>query len=301
MTLLKIYYTSNFNNQWGDFMRTKYNRYNRLISIILMVLCLFIFTNSMTLAADDQTKFDFPSGFNIDTIAGKLMAGYGNPDGVQEGACDRYVNAGVFTNITECNKFKSDNSVYGVYASTNLKQYDTTTGRMNAALESFNEHAHFIYSFMTGFACLTSLLVFVIIFVRITWLPEHAAQRRKAMEDIVTAGVTTILLGGFWLVVGVFQSMFSRFWETYTVYSKDWTTAGNQFLYEYKTLIVGLLGLATLTALLMLIKSITGVVMGGNNPTQKRAKMTQVLYCGLATAGLGGITIFAGLFWNILK
>lgn len=172
---------------------------------------------------------------------------------------------------------------------------------LDNALANFNEHAQYVYSFLMAFGALTSLLMFIIIFVRITWLPEHAYQKRKAMEDMVISGTATILLGGSWLIISLFYSVFSRMWEVGTVYSKDWRSVGGILLVEYRGLIVGFLGVATLTALLMMIKSITGVIFAGTNPGQKSAKMMQVVWCGIATAGLGSLTIFTSLFWNVLR
>lgn len=172
---------------------------------------------------------------------------------------------------------------------------------LKAAMASFNEHAQYVYGFLMAFGALTSLLMFIIIFVRITWLPEHAFQKRKAMEDMVVSGIATVLLGGSWLIISLFYSVFARMWELGTVYSKNWKEVGGVFLTEYRGLIVGFLGVATLTALLMMIKSITGVVFAGTNPGQKSAKMMQVIWCGIATAGLGALTIFTSLFWNVLR
>lgn len=291
--------------------------------IILLILCFSLGISSLAWDGDDLLL----AGVNM-----SLSHLSDETSSLSNNAFEKYIEAGIFDkssgtacstlyrnamsngsfttvenflarNSIECSeaaKYKESNKTYSQYAANGLRQHDKTDGRLNAAMDKFNENAHFVYTFLTGFGCLTSLLVFIIIFMRITWLPEHATQRRKAMEDIVTAGVAVILLGGFWLVIGVFQSMFDRFWESYTVYSKDWITAGNVFLVEYKSLIVGILGVATLTAFLMFIKAVTAVALGEDNPHQKTSKMQQVLYCGLASAGLGAITLFTGFFWNML-
>lgn len=303
-------------------------RISNVLIIVLIIISIFNILSANVIAADD---------YSVEGILGigdKLNNQYmdsGN-EVQSSSAFQKYIDSGIFDNGTgacsaSCNSSKitgtntvetciiqhpnecseaqeyyDKNKTYSSYAASGLKQHDKSSGKLAAAMEGFNKNAHYVYSFLMGFGCLTSLLVFIIIFVRITWLPEHATQRREAMEDIVTSGVSVMLLGGFWLIVGVFQSMFNRFWESYTVFTKDWQTAANVFLVEYRSLIVGILGVATLTALLMFIKSITSVVIGSaSSPQQKTAKMTQVLYCGLATAGLGGLTIFAGLFWNMLR
>lgn len=292
-------------------------KYKTFFAIILLLISMFYILNMQTFASYNEN--------GLLTMGQEMSAKFmnSNTSSTTKSAMGKYVASGIFgqtcaskcgadpdtlscinRNATDCAEAKTyyeNNQAYSSYASAGLREQDKSSGRITAAMEAFNENAHYVYSFLMGFGCLTALLVFIIIFIRITWLPEHATQRRKAMEDIVTSGISVILLGGFWLVIGVFQSTFNRFWESYTVFSKDWKTAANIFLVEYKGLIVGFLGIATLTALLMFIKALTGVVVAGNSPQQKTAKMTQVLYTGLASAGLGGLTIFAGLFWNMLR
>lgn len=220
----------------------------------------------------------------------------------------KYVNANILT-TAEAENFIRDASMYAAYVqeglSTKTQQGLQTTnlgnGPFNRAMFEFNQNAHFVYSFMIGFAFVTSLLVFILIFIKITWLPDYPMQRRLAMEDIVTSGIATILLGGIWLIISLFQSIFDKFWSTYAIYSKDWRTVGNMFLYEYKGLITGILGIAALTALLMFIKNFASLSFSATNPNERRQKMLSLLLTGIATAGLGGLTIFVGFFWHILN
>ena len=72
------------------------------------------------------------------------------------------------------------------------------------------------------------------------------------------------------------------------------------FLYEYKGLVIGVLGVAALTALLMLIKNFVGLSFSGDNPSARKQKIISILFCGIATAGLGGLAIVMGFFWNML-
>lgn len=234
----------------------------------------------------------------------------------------KYVNAGIMTDA-KANQFYNEASVYASYIQKELstktrtgqdagwggavkpvmtQQYsDLGNGRFQRAMFEFNNNAHFVYSFLIGFAFITAMLVFILIFMKITWLPDHPIKRREAMEDIVTSGVSVILTGGIWIFISLFQSIFDRFWASYAVYSKDWLTVGNMFLYEYKTLVIGVLGVAALTALLMLIKNFVGLSFSGDNPAARKQKMISILFCGIATAGLGGLAIFMGFFWNMLN
>lgn len=224
----------------------------------------------------------------------------------------KYVTSGLLSS-TEADTFVRDASVYASYVQANLatktqKQGFGTTatenlgnGAFNRAMFEFNNNAHFVYSFLIGFSFITAMLVFILIFMKMTWLPDHPIKRREAMEDMVTSGVSVILTGGIWIVISLFQSIFDNFWSTYAVYSKDWKTVGNMFLYEYKGLVIGILGLAALTAMLMFIKNFVGLSFSGDNPQQRKQKMISLLLCGCATAGLGGLAIFMGFFWNLLR
>lgn len=253
-------------------------------------------------------EYTNPSAGNI-----KLSCEAVNADTVMK----KYINADIMTK-EEASKFYNDAYMYASYVQQNLATKTQSTipdtnitvgknfsdlgnGRFQRAMFEFNNNAHFVYSFLIGFAFITALLVFILIFMKITWLPDHPMQRRKAMEDIVTSGVSVILTGGIWVVISLFQSIFDRFWSSYAVYSKDWKTVGNMFLYEYKGLVVGILGLAALTALLMLIKNFVGLSFSGDNPSARKQKMISILFCGIATAGLGALTIFTGFFWNMLN
>lgn len=229
----------------------------------------------------------------------------------------KYIDAGIFGNdantTNRANKFYNDAYAYASYVQQGLSSKtqvgngignsgwsDLGNGQFQRAMFEFNNNAHYVYSFLIGFAFVTAMLVFILIFMKITWLPDHPIKRREAMEDIVTSGVSVILTGGIWVVISLFQSIFDRFWSSYAVYSKDWKSVANMFLYEYKGLVIGVLGVAALTALLMLIKNFVGLSFSGDNPSARKQKIISILFCGIATAGLGGLAIVMGFFWNML-
>ena len=43
------------------------------------------------------------------------------------------------------------------------------------------------------------------------------------------------------------------------------------------------------------------ISFSGDNPSVRKQKMISILFCGIATAGLGALTIFTGFFWNMLN
>lgn len=300
-----------------------------LCLIFSFFIILSIFSPINTYAVDISDLVDATKPVESSTTSGQAISNEAMERYVESGIFDKVSTTGGATNqsdkcssvwassggnrniidfiastpqCSEANDYYVSNTRYSQYAANGLRQYDKTDGRLNNAMSIFNERAHFVYNLLIGFGCLTSLLVFIWIFMRITWLPDNSFQRRHAMEDIVTSGIATIMLGGFWLVVGVFQSMFDRFWESRTVYTKDYTGAANIFLQEYRGLITGLLGVATLTALLMFIKSAASLALGvGASPQQRKNAIQQLLWCGIATVGLGAITVVASFFWNALR
>lgn len=231
-----------------------------------------------------------------------------NPMSAPASVMDKYVQAGILS-AGQADTFISNASQSAVLAQRRLETITGTvfggseslgSNPLNSAIAAFNQNARFVYSFLIGFGFITSILVFILIFVKITWLPDFPTQRRMAMEDIVISGVATILLGGTWLLVSLFQSIFDTFWTTYAIYSSDWRTVGNMFLFEYRNLVIGVLGVAAITSVLMFIKNFIALSFCGDNPQERRQKLINILLAGIATAGLGGIMIFVSFFWNVL-
>jgi hypothetical protein len=190
-------------------------------------------------------------------------------------------------------------SEYGKIVDARMNNNRTGGLKLDNAMKRFSNLSNEIFSIMIGFGLLTSILVFTIIFMRIAWMPAHAIEKRKIMIDIATSGASVMLLGNIWLVISLFQSTFNRFWQTYAVYSKDWRTVANMVLAEYKTFIVGLSGIATLLVLAMFVINFAGLALAGGNTQSRSSKMQSLVYCGLAAAGLGSITILVGFFWNL--
>jgi hypothetical protein len=136
-------------------------------------------------------------------------------------------------------------------------------------------------------------------FMRISWMPSHAIDRRRMIIDVATAGGATMLLGNVWVVVSLFQSCFNRFWQTFAVYSKDWRTVANMVLVEYKGFIIGLSGIATLFVLAMFVVNFIGLALDGGAANKRSEKIQKILQCSIAAAGLGSVTIIVGFFWNL--
>ena len=74
----------------------------------------------------------------------------------------------------------------------------------------------------------------------------------------------------------------------------------NIFLERYRSLILGILGTATMTAIVFFIVHFIELGATSGNPQKREKAISGVLWTGIATAGLGGATMFVGFFVNAL-
>ena len=218
------------------------------------------------------------------------------------------VNAGSIQTMndlsTKCKPavdFYEQAAAYAGFVDARMKQADPTGSRLDNAMIRFSKMADEIFAILTGFGLLTSILVFVIIFMRLSWMPSHSYQRRQVMMEIATSGACVMLLGNMWLIMSLFQSIFNRFWQTFAVYSKDWRTVANMVLVEYKGFITGLSGIGTLVVLAMFIVNFMMMALDADNANKRSEKIQSLLHCAIAAAGLGSVTLIVGFFWNIFS
>lgn len=189
---------------------------------------------------------------------------------------------------------------YGDIVDARMKLADKYGTRLDKALTEMNKLTQTIFSYMIVFGELTAILVFIIMFMQLAWMPSHAFQKRKLMVDIATAGASIILLGNVWLVISLFQASFNRFWQSFAVYSKDWRSVFAMVLVEYKGFLVGLSGIATLLVLAMFVVNFIGLATNAGQANKRSEKISSLFNCGLAAAGLGSVTLIVGVFWNML-
>ena len=197
-------------------------------------------------------------------------------------------------------KFYNEASAYAQIVTARMSLHDESGSRLDAAMERFSDLAQDIFAIMIGFGFLASILVFVILFLRLAWMPTHQIQRRSFFEDVLTAGVATILLGNIWIVISLFQSSFNRFWQTFAVYSKNWRTVANMVLDEFQGFIVGISGIATLVVLVMFVVNFALLALDGSNIQKRGDRVSALTMCAFAAMGLGAVTIIVGFFWNII-
>lgn len=280
-----------------------------MVTIILGVACI---NSSAAFNVTDLRKNLWNSGgvstiSNSDVLTGNALLKYAK-SGIWGTDCALSVqnldssDLNTILNNNACkkaSKFYTEASAYAEIVEARMKTADKNGSRLDAAMDRFSDLSTTIFSIMIGFGLLTAFLVFTILFMKLAWMPAHVIERRRALIDIATSASSVVLLGNIWVVISLFQSCFTRFWQTYAVYSKDWRTVANMVLVEYQGFLVGLSGIATLFVLAMFIINFISLAINGSNIQKRSEKINSLIMCAIATACLGAITLIIGFFWNV--
>ena len=75
--------------------------------------------------------------------------------------------------------------------------------------------------------------------------------------------------------------------------------AGNNIFEEYRTAIIGITGLATLTFLIFFLINFIKLGKTSGNPQMREHSMTALIWTGIACAGCGAVTLFFGYFYGL--
>lgn len=70
---------------------------------------------------------------------------------------------------------------------------------------------------------------------------------------------------------------------------------------EYRGVIVGISGIGAITMIVFFIINFMKLGASAGNPQARTQALIGIIWTGLAAAGLGGVTIFVGFFYNVLK
>ena len=285
------------------------------ISIIVVLLLLCTFLGAVSTSAlspgeirdDLWTKGGVTTYSNSDILTANALVHYAS-QGVWGQECMTQVKSNASNIKTPLQiqaycpaaaEFYTGAQKYGDIVDARMTMADKDGSRLDAAMTKFSQLADEIFAIMVGFGCLTAILVFTIIFMKLAWMPSHAMQRRAVMIDIATSGASIMLLGNIWIVISLFQSCFNRFWQTFAVYSKDWRSVANMVLVEYKGFITGISGIATLLVLAMFVVNFISLALDGGVANKRAEKIGNILHCAIAAAGLGSVTLVVGFFWNM--
>ena len=82
---------------------------------------------------------------------------------------------------------------------------------------------------------------------------------------------------------------------------KDATDFWNLIYGEYRGLIVGIAGVCFITFAALFIMNFVKLGATAGNPQARKACVINILWTGVATAASAGVTLFVGLFINILN
>ena len=81
----------------------------------------------------------------------------------------------------------------------------------------------------------------------------------------------------------------------------DDETFWNKIFSEYKGLIVGATGLATLTFMMLFVVNFMKLAATAGNPTERQKILKGMLWTGLASAGAGSLSIFLSFSMNLFS
>lgn len=81
----------------------------------------------------------------------------------------------------------------------------------------------------------------------------------------------------------------------------DSTRTWNTIFSKYRTTIIGISGILTLTFVVLFLFNFFKVGAEASNPVERRKALIGLLWTGLAAAGSGSVTLICALFWNALK
>lgn len=81
---------------------------------------------------------------------------------------------------------------------------------------------------------------------------------------------------------------------------KDASEAWGDLFVQYRGFIVGLSGVGAITMIALFIIQFMKLGASAGNPQARSQALAGVLWTGLAATGLGGVTIFVGVFYNLL-
>lgn len=78
------------------------------------------------------------------------------------------------------------------------------------------------------------------------------------------------------------------------------SNGGSRILAEYRNVIVGVSGVATLTFVILFIVNFMKLGKSAGNPQERSNSIMGIIITGIAAAGCGGVMLFVSFFYNLL-
>ena len=110
----------------------------------------------------------------------------------------------------------------------------------------------------------------------------------KLYSNVQAVGVPTIKFDSSGNVSGTIKDL------------DDKKTTLNNLLSEYRTIITFLSAIGSLSMIAFFILNFIALGNSKGNPQERQKAITGLIVSGIATAGLGSVTLITGLFYNML-
>lgn len=227
---------------------------------------------------------------------------------------DYFQNNNIKTNGTETQTTEVGDKYLDSSATSTVQlmksQIDRDSGSVSYGIrnkEAVNNSLNNLYgvikdviTWLMAFGMLSAILIMIFNFVKLATIPSHPIKRRECIEKIIISIITVILTGGLSVVLSIIYGTFQESLNNGLIFSKDWRYPAVVFLNEYRSIITGFFGVATLTMLLALGYSFLKLVLSGENPQKKQQAISSILITSCATAGVGGVLLITSLFTGLI-
>lgn len=134
---------------------------------------------------------------------------------------------------------------------------------------------------------LSALMVFSL-FLSSNILPTTQANHNTPLADVGDVNVAIDSNGKLTVSGGGMNSTNSA-------------SAINGLIKKYRTIVVAVSGIGTVSMILFAIVLFVKLGKCGDNPQEKSKVVSGLITAGIATAGLGSVTVIVGFFFNALK
>ena len=82
--------------------------------------------------------------------------------------------------------------------------------------------------------------------------------------------------------------------------SSDKGKALNKILYEYRGVVTFISGIGMISMIMFFIFNLVALGNSKGNPQERQKAITGLIVSGIATAGLGSVTLITSLFYNLM-
>lgn len=263
------------------------------IKILLPMICLILCFSAIGV----KTYAD--SSLLNEVRQDKNQVDYSQEKGSGNAEIDEYAKSlGLTAEQTKALKDDLSPKIAVLNTSLNKEKLEDLSGPLKKFTTLYGE----VFQYLSAFGALSSFLIFIIKMVQLSTPGDHPTLRRKLMMDTLICFFCTAAIGGFSLFYNLFFEPFSKILDNQVYLIGDWRLSFTIMLIEYRNIINGVLGCATMLMILMFILNFMKLgTAAADNPQARKKVMGSLMATGLATAGLGSVSLVVGLFYSFLK